>query len=165
MTKQHPHDEWERQAHEEATQTQQGGRPTTGDTGPGGAPTGLRRASGVPERQPAEGPGSVASGGAPPVGPSGASGTSAGGLAEGPAGIGGARNLPEGAGHPSEATRHAESDTPVEVTEQGRLRRRDGAAAPDANGLEAAQAPGADEPEVSNRIRASDAGDPAAECR
>lgn len=155
MTKQHPHDEWERQVHDEATTGAQGGRPTTGGTGPGGAPTGLRRASGVPERQPAEGPGSVASGGAPQVGPSGASGISAGGLAAGPAGIGGARNLPEGAGEPSSVTRHASTDTPVAVTERGRLRRKKALAALDQADLEEEQEPAADEPGVSNRVRAS----------
>ena len=73
---------------------QLGGRPTTGGSGPGGAPTGLRHQTdtlGLADASPR-------TGGALPSGAGGGTGTGAGGLATGIGGIGGTRNLPHGAG-------------------------------------------------------------------
>jgi hypothetical protein len=70
------------------------GRPTTGGSAPGGAPTGLRHQAdtlGLAGAHPR-------TGGALPSGAGGGTGTGAGGLATGIGGIGGTRNLPHGAG-------------------------------------------------------------------
>jgi hypothetical protein len=96
-----------------------GGRPTTGGSEPGGAPTGLRRPSGLPSRT-AGGMAGAPSGGASPTGAGGGTGTSSGGLASGPSGIGGTRNLPHDAGRPGGSVMPGDSGQPeLEVSDSG----------------------------------------------
>jgi hypothetical protein len=96
-----------------------GGRPTTGGSEPGGAPTGLRHPSGLPSRT-AGGMAGAPSGGASPTGAGGGTGTSSGGLASGPLGIGGTRNLPHNAGRPGGSVVPGDSGEPeVKVSDSG----------------------------------------------
>jgi hypothetical protein len=95
-----------------------GGRPMTGGIEPGGVPTGLRRANGVPDRE--AGAAGAGSGGVLPVGAGGGSGTGAGGLATGLGGVGGTRNMPHSAERPGHSVMPGSSGAPdLEVTDKG----------------------------------------------
>jgi hypothetical protein len=110
------------------------GKPTTGGSAPGGAPTGLQHRTdmtGVGGRVPSGCGGDVTrgpsateaipegdvTGGARPSSAVGGSGVGAGGLATGPAGIGGTRNLANGAGRPAGAYGTAPSE-PTQTSEE-----------------------------------------------
>jgi hypothetical protein len=98
------------------------GRPSTAGDAPGGQATGLRREEATPAQSAP--PTTVGTGGAMPSAPSGGTGDSAGGLAEGPGGVGGTRVLPHGAGRPGAATsedlppQRQGADSPLDVDAQ-----------------------------------------------